>query len=206
MSTWTSSAAAVAFGAILLLAGCDGLASGGTGVQRGQGGVSRNVLQEAELFGGRVVVRGPPGYCIDGDLPRRVGRGGLTLLASCESLKGGADISVEPALMTVSVLPRSAAATPPDAAQIARYAAPARVLEKSEADGISAVWLSGGGDALLPGGDERHWKAGMVVNGHIVGLAVYGRSGSDVAAAEGRRLIYLLAGEIRRASPGGQMP
>jgi len=206
MSTWISSTRAGLFCLVILLAGCDDLAPGGPGFRPSGDGLSRDVSQQVALFDGEVVVRGPPGYCIDGDLTRRGGGGGLTLLASCGSLNGGVGISVKPALMTVSVLPRIPAAVPPDAAQIARSAAPARVLEQVEADGITAVRLSSGDDAPLPGGDARHWKAGMVVNGHIAGPAVYGRSGSGIAGAEGRRLIYRLAKEIRQASPGEREP
>src|SRR6056297_1527391 len=113
-------------------------------------GRPQQVLQELSLYGGRVVVRGPRGYCIDGDNTRRGGTSTVVVLASCQTLTGQAGPSVDPA---------------------------------------------------LPGGDPRYWRGGMLINGHLVGLAAYGRQGSRVAGADGRRLIRQLAETLREASP-----
>jgi len=38
----------------------------------------------------------------------------------------------------------------------------------------------------------------MMINGHVVGLAVYGPAGSPIAGAEGHRLLRALAATLRR--------
>ena len=164
-------------------------------------GRPQKVLQELSLYGGRVVVRGPRGYCIDGDNTRRGGTSTVVVLASCQTLTGQAGPSVDPALLVVSVLPRRAGAKQPTAAAIAQSMAPKRALQTVDGDGLAMVHLDAGGARALPGGDPRYWRGGMLINGHLVGLAAYGRQGSRVAGADGRRLIRQLAETLREASP-----
>jgi hypothetical protein len=103
--------------------------------------------------------------------------------------------------MTVSVLPRAASAQAPDAQAMARALAPAKVRVAPEKDGLAVVQVMQGGDAALPGGDPVHWRAGLVINGHLVGLAVYGPAGQGVSGSEGQALLQALARAIRAASP-----
>lgn len=172
------------------------LASGGEKTE-----VARDVLRKAALVGGDVVVRGPEGYCVDRRSLRRREEGGFALLASCEALSGVRGEAVEPVLMTVSVLPGAAGTERPAAAEIAALMAPARVLSTHEDAELSLVQFASGGDGVLPGGDPRHWRGGMVVNGHLVGLALYARKGGRMAGPDGRGLLTGLARSIRRASP-----
>lgn len=164
-------------------------------------GLNLPVLPRIELFRGAVVVAGPRGYCIDRQSLRRNATGAFVLIASCESLTGKAGQPVAPAVMTVSVVPDTQGAAPPSAASLAALARPADVLQSAEADGLSVVQLASGGDRLLPMGDPRHWRGGMVINGHIIGLAVYGPAGSAVSGDAGRALLTALAETLRRLSP-----
>ncbi len=168
------------------------------GESTGQGS---QTLRKTELFQGRVVVAGPEGYCIDRQSLRRNSDGAFVLLASCESLSGQAGGAVAPAVLTVSVLPRQAGITPPDAQALAALATGARILQSADDDGLSYVQLSEGGDSLMPQGDPRHWRGGMMVNGHLVGLAVYGAEGSAAAGVMGRSLLRGLAQTILSLSP-----
>ncbi len=207
MSTWTSditgSARAALLGALILpLAGCLG-EGGGTPGAMGflSGGAAPAPLRRIALYDGAVVVAGPPGYCIDGRAVRRGRAGNFVLLASCAQLSGSEALSVDPAMITVSVLSYTAGVTQPTAAQITRSAAPARALRELDGDGVSLVHLDSGGDAAVPGGDPRYWRAGMVVNGHLIGLAIYGGKGSAVAGDAGLNVLMEMAETLREESP-----
>lgn len=150
---------------------------------------------------GAVVVTGPRGYCVDAASVRRGASGNFALLASCLSLGQTGGVYADPAVMTVSVLPRAASAQAPDAQAMARALAPAKVRVAQEQDGLEVVQVMQGGDAVLPGGDPVHWRAGMIVNGHLVGLAVYGPAGQGVAGRDGEALLRAMARAIRAASP-----
>jgi len=107
--------------------------------------------------------------------------------------------TVPPAVITVSVLARDAAATAPTASRLAAPWANAGVVQKIDADGISLIQLERGGDTLLPGGDPRHWRGAMLINGHMVGLAAYGGSGSGARA--GRDILIATSRAMLKASP-----
>lgn len=210
MYTWISSALSrsapiIALAVALPLSGCMG--EGGTGgfgfvTQPGSSQVETDILREVALFGGDVVVAGPAGYCIDRQSLRRGGAGSFVLIASCESLTGKAGtIAVEPAVMTVSVLRGQSGAVQPTTADLARMSEGSRVLAAEDGDGVSFVHLSKGGDTNLPNGDARHWRGGMLINGHVVALAVYGPSGEAAAGSYGRQILMALAETLRSRSP-----
>jgi len=189
--------------AMLPLAGCFG-PEGGALSFLASGNESQDAVQDVPrkvaLYDGDVVVRGPAGYCIDRRSLRGKPDGGFVLLASCEALSGLRGHAVEPVLMTVSVMPATPGALRPGAGEIARLMAPAEVLASEETADLALVHFASGGDGVLPGGDGRHWRAGMVVNGHIVGLALYARKGGAMAGGDGRALLTDLARGIRRSS------
>lgn len=203
MSTWISDRAGVRRlprrAALLcmcvLLAGCIGTASGGPD--------NGAPLRQLSLYDGEVVVAAPRGYCVDASNLRRRASGAVVPMASCESLTGKSGIAVLPALISVSVLPRRGAAPParPLAAEIAASLAPAQPLRQIDRPRASFVHFASGGDDILPGGDPGHWRAGMVINGHLIGLAIYAPAGSPLAGDEGFDLISALADALYRASP-----
>lgn len=190
---------------LLPLAGCMGEGTG----EQGMGFLSASepreplgkALPQISLYNGSVVVAGPGGYCVDGDSYRRGAGGSFVLLASCDALSGGSGVPTDPAVMTVSVLPYSRSAAQPEASDIAASMAPARVLEMEDGDGISLVHMATGGDALLPGGNPGYWRAGMLINGHVVGLAAYTPRGEDRNSARSRALLLDLAETLREQSP-----
>ena len=212
MSTWTSKPLGgvrrltLCAALLLSLAGC--LASGPAGqanfAASGDDGANRKApaqKRQVPLFGGEVIVAGPQGYCIDPtSLPKR-GGGHVVLMASCEALTGLPGHSVEPVLITVSVLPYRKNATHPDARALAKQMQPARVLDIVDGDGISLVHLGAGGAQGIDGGDPRHWRAAMEINGHVIGLAVYAARGGRAAGPKGQRLIVDLAEIMRDKSP-----
>lgn len=217
MSTWISDlslararlARAVFLAAVLPLAGCFGPETGALSFLSSgneKESVARDVMRKVALYEGDVVVRGPGGYCIDRRTLRRHKDGGFVLLASCESLSGVRGQAVEPVVMTVSVLPDAPGAARPSVAQIARLMAPAEVLASHETTDVTLVQFASGGDGILPDGDARHWRGGMMLGDHLIGLALYARKGSPMAGKDGRALLTDLARSIRRASPARSAP
>lgn len=164
--------------------------------------IEASALSKVMFYGGDVTVAGPRGYCIDHQSVKRGPSGGFALLASCESLTGTVGVAVEPAVLTVSVLPPREGVSQPNAAEMTRALSPDKVLLGFDGDGISLVHVATGGRAVLPGGDPSYWRGGMVINDHLIGLAIYGPAGGGVATDAGRDLMMDLAEELRGQSPG----
>ena len=158
------------------------------------------VARDLPLYRGAVVVRAPNGYCVDTAHVTRRPAATVVPLATCASLTDEGYAPVEPALMTVSVLPERFGAEQPSAKELAASLAPANVTVVEDGDGVALVRVADGGQSRLPDGDPRYWRGAMEVNGHLVGLAVYGRRNSDLSGGAGRRLILDLAEALREAS------
>jgi len=103
-------------------------------------------LRQVALYQGAVTVAGPPGYCLDQQSLRRGAAGAVVLIASCESLSGKAGTPVDPAVMTVSVLPERLSPARPSTAEIAATMAPATVRNQHEDAELALVQVSEGGD------------------------------------------------------------
>ncbi len=216
MSIWISSARALRRGplrglrpvlmlaAILPLSAClEGAGPGAIGFGASQ--VNKDApLSRVGFFRGAVVVEGPQGYCIDSKSVRRRAASSFALLTSCATLTGNASQAVAPAVITVSILPADPGVVQPGAAEMSAGLAPTRALEEIDGDGIALVQLAQGGDAGIPGGDARYWRASMVINGHLIGLAAYGQAGSAVAGHQGKNLLIDMAENMREASPSRQ--
>ncbi|MRU14994.1 hypothetical protein FDP25_06080 [Roseovarius sp. A21] len=203
MSIWTSDTprrvrVAACLAATVFLSACMGDA-GGFGFLGG-GEDRTKAVRELPLYRGAVVVRAPEGYCVDAVNVTRRPAATVVPLATCSSLTGEGYSPVEPALMTVSILPRREGAEQPSADDLAASLAPAEVTAVEDGDGVALVRVADGGQTRLPDGDPRYWRGAMEVNGHLVGLAVYGRRDSDLSGRSGRRLILDLAEALREAS------
>lgn len=182
MSTWTSSAALA--GAALALAACDTARPGGP------------PAREAVVAGGAVVVKAPPGYCVDRSAVRDSASGSFVMLASCASLAPESDgPRALPALMTVSVSAADPALAPPDAAALAA-AAPVEVLAARQRGALALAHLAEGGGEVLPGGDPRHWRGAARAGERVVGLALYAPDESPLAGEAGANLLAALAARI----------
>jgi hypothetical protein len=187
------------------LGGCvDGLLPfGAGGPTAGEAGRAVPVARQARLGAGAVIVAPPRGYCIDKSSIRNRGDAAFALIASCESLTGRmGGVLVEPAVITVSVSGARAGRDQPEAALLARALPEGAPLRETNGDGLTVVQVEGDSGAL-PGarGDVRHWRGAMVLNDRLVGLAVYGADGSDVAGTAGERLLVAMAEQIREKSP-----
>ncbi len=198
----------MALAATLPLAGCISPITGGTAQFAQSGGDDQNpqprkALRRTSMVRGAVIVQGPRGYCIDAESLTSGGvSGGFALLASCESLLGKpADAPVEPAIMTVTVLPFSPRPIQPRAHEMAKALAPHHVLDQINGDGLTIVHLATGGTEISSGVDPKHWRGAMLINGHMIGLAVYAPKGSALSDAAGLEVLIGLAEVLREASP-----
>ncbi len=198
----------MALAATLPLAGCISPITGGTAQFAQSGGDDQNpqprkALRRTSLVRGAVIVQGPRGYCIDAESLTSGGvSGGFALLASCESLLGKpADAPVDPAIMTVTVLPFSPRPIQPRAHEMAKALAPHHVLDQINGDGLTIVHLATGGTEISSGVDPKHWRGAMLINGHMIGLAVYAPKGSALSDAAGLEVLIGLAEVLREASP-----
>ncbi|MDQ2090923.1 hypothetical protein [Marimonas arenosa] len=177
-------------------------ATGPAGAASGATRPAKPPLRQAELVRGKVAVVAPRGYCLVRRTLRRGVTGGFALIASCNSLTGSfGSADVDPVVMTVQVQPGLLTRTLPSADGLATAMQPARALHKIDGDGMTLVHLDSGGDRGLPAGDPRHWRGALMVNGYLVGLALYAPKGSAQAGPRGRRLIHRLAENILDTSP-----
>lgn len=205
MSIWTSDTrrrvrVAACLAATIFVPACIGeTGTGALGLLSPKEEVTK-AQRELSLYRDRVVVRAPDGYCVDTAHVTRRPVATVVPMATCSSLTGEGYAPVEPALMTVSVLPRRVNAQQPSAADLAAMLEPAEVTATEDGDGVALVRVASGGQSRLPEGDPSYWRGAMEINGHLVGLALYGRSGSDLSGRAGRRLILDLAETLRDAS------
>lgn len=203
MSTWTCNTprrvrVAACLAATVFLTACMGDTSP-FGFLGGRD-TGTKVVRKLPLYRGAVVVRAPNGYCVDSAHVTRRPTATVVPLATCSSLTDEEYSPVEPALMTVSVLPARFGTEQPSAEELAASLAPAEVTTVEDGDGVALVRVADSGETRLPDGDPHYWRGAMEVNGHLVGLAVYGRRGSDLSGGSGRRLILDLAEALREAS------
>ncbi|PWE35883.1 hypothetical protein DD563_07885 [Pelagicola sp. LXJ1103] len=152
------------------------------------------------FFKGEVVVRAPKGYCVDSNSVQRRGSSRFVLLTSCAHLRQNAPHEVPASVITVSVLPRVAGAEQPSSREMAE-AAGGGVLSAEDGDGIALIHLANGGSGVINGGADAHWRAAMVINEHLIGLAAYSRPGGVATDAGGRDVLIDLTEEMRDASP-----
>ena len=158
-------------------------------------------LRKVTLGAGSVVVDPPPGYCIDSASVSSRPGAGFALIASCEALTGRFDgLDVDPAVITVSVVPARGDGSQPAAASLSARLDGAVPVTEINGDGLTIVHVDGG-EARPGTADTRHWRAALIVNGSLVGLALYGAQGSPVAGAGGEALLVTLAERIRDNSP-----
>lgn len=192
--------AALAAGLMLPLAACLG-DGGAMGLRAGAAGDAPDAPRRISFYRGEVVVAGPPGYCIDAKSVQRRAASGFVLMASCGHLSTAPAGAVPPAVITVSILPRDPRAEMPTAAQLAAPWVEVGVAQQVDGDGIALIQVEKGGDGLLPQGDPRHWRGAMLINGHLVGLAVYGEAGAQVSGAAGQAVLVDAAEAMLEASP-----
>lgn len=184
--------AALALSLAVVLAGCLGLTGAPSGVP---------VLSEARLANGAVTLKPPAGYCIDArSLSDRPG-GGFALIGSCASLTGAATgVLAEPAIITVSTSPATDGDISTDSRAFQTVLGRGRILRAiNRDDGLSLLHVEGGA-RVPPSADPRHWRGLMLVQGQLLGLALYAGQDSPMTGDAGLRLMVELADALRTDS------
>jgi hypothetical protein len=176
---------------VLVLSGCLAPTGGPSGAP---------ALRQAVLADGAVVVRPPAGYCIDPNSLSNGSSAGFALIGSCASLTGDTSgVFVEPAIITLSVSPAEEGATSMDSVAFQTALGRGRILNAISRDDLNLLHVEGGA-RVPPSADERHWRGLMPINGHVLGLALYGAKDSAMVGDQGMRLMILLAETIKRDS------
>lgn len=158
-------------------------------------------LRQAVLADGAVVLRPPSGYCIDARSLSDRPRAGFALIGSCASLTGEATgVFVEPAIISISLSPAVEGATTTDSRAFQQALGRGRIIKAVSSDDLSLLQVEGGA-SIPPSADQRHWRGLMVVEGQVLGLALYAAQGSPMIDDQGMRLLVSLADGIRRDSP-----
>ena len=158
-------------------------------------------LAKKSMAGGSVVVAGPEGYCIDPETAEGGRSRGFAVIASCRILTDGKrGHEVAPVIVTVTVGPRGLEKDLPSAKALAQ-ATGAALLDGQETDGLVLAHLAAGGDRALEGGDARHWRGAFVLNGRMVGLALYAPKDAPMADSGGAVMLDSVRARIVSLSP-----
>lgn len=158
-------------------------------------------LSSAELVPGRVVAKGPDGYCIDKS-SFQSGVSGFALIVPCVALGAeGSGLQTETVLMTIQAQPRVLSRSEASGDGLAEAFKDMQPLYTETGDGISLIQLGRGGNASIPGGEPKHWRAALSFNGYLVGLALYSEADGIAASEAGKMLLLTFAEEVLSASP-----
>lgn len=186
MTTWISKAI-LACAAALTLKGCGEISA-------------PRQMTEVSLAGGAVRVATPPGYCIDGGSIRQSPRAGFAMIARCDALdRRGFAAGQELALITVTTGRHTDGTPAPGLDEMARAAAPARILSRRMLGDLPMLRLDTGAGPVAEV-SPQHWRTAFVANGYLVALALYAPDGSKALEAGGMRVLQDLANRTRRAS------
>lgn len=179
MITWISRVGTAA-ATMTFLAACEG--------GQGLGGVTsakpEKVLNSTDMGFGAVKVVAPGGYCIDADsITQR-----FALMARCDQLDAetsnrGAPIGV----ITVSVAAAADIQTMPTSTETATALALTGVSDQLTSE--NSVIFRAVGTSPAPRMSPTHWRATMLINGHLLGLAFYGPEGGAAAGPEGGAIL-----------------
>jgi hypothetical protein len=150
-----------------------------------------NALAIVAMADGTVALTPPPNYCIDkSSLKQR-----FALMARCDTLGAKVNPNAPLALITATLMPFDSGAEAPKAADLATALEPDPILQTRDTGGLALVQTQSA--TGLNGFSERHWRGVFVVNGILVGLALYtpqngpanGDSGASILTALAKRTI-----------------
>jgi hypothetical protein len=196
MTTWICKGPLVAL-ALTALAACEG--GQGAGLLDGLGttiGPKERAFSQVNMAGGAVILKAPRGFCIDGhSLKQR-----FALMARCDKLgapaaaAGAAPLGV----ITVSLSKAVPNTGLPDPTVTATALGLSNVSDLSGDD--TTVIFRATGPAPTEDLDEKHWRATALVNGQILGLALYGAKDGQEVSDEGREILTSVIERTRTAN------
>lgn len=152
-------------------------------------------LSRVRMAGGEVLLAAPRGFCIDkaSVKPR------FALMARCDFLGAAHAAGAAPlGLIAVSVIPLARTATLPTPEQTARASGLTGVSEPVQGD--DALIFRAEGPAPLEGLGQSHWRGTARVDGHVLGVALYGPEQGAATSTEGRDIVVDLINQTRAGS------
>ena len=192
MNTWTSKAALVG-ASLALTSACQPIGA------LSLSSAPKEQVTRASLAAGNVQLVAPFGYCVDERSVRVRATESFAMLARCDTLgMRGFFAAQDLAVITVTVVSTDDTSQP-TAKGLAASAAPATVLDQQTRGGLPFVRLKGDRHEV-DGASPEHWRSAFVVNGQLVGLALYANDGSLALTDEGALILSDLASQTRKAS------
>lgn len=156
-------------------------------------------ITRASLAAGNVQLVAPFGYCIDERSVRVRATESFAMLARCDTLGARGFFSAQDlAVITVTAV-NADTASQPTAKELAASTSPATVLELKTRGGLPFARLTGNTHEV-DGASPEHWRSAFVVNGQLVGLALYANDESLALTDEGALVLSELATQTRKAS------
>ncbi|WP_164660672.1 hypothetical protein [Tropicibacter sp. Alg240-R139] len=159
----------------------------------------KDQVTRASLASGNVQLMAPFGYCVDERSVKVRSTDSFAMLARCDTLGVRGFFSAQDlAVITVTAVSTNTASQP-TVKELAASASPATVLEQKTRGGLPFVRLTGDRHEV-DGASLEHWRSAFVVNGQLVGLALYANDGSLALTDEGALVLSDLANQTRKAS------
>ena len=218
-----SAAFFLALGACAQGAGIGGTGgAGGTGGTGGAGGFLSTFSRakapvSTRLAGGVIKVVGPAGFCIEKSTRLTSGDGGFVVLGQCASISGNPNDAkaVVPAVLTVSVLPVTDAASvtlPALKAHFASQAGRAALAASGRAEDAQVLRARISDNALVlrvkdssaPRPEQltrEYWRGLFTANGYLISLTVTGLDGYPMTPRTEQRLLGAFLRAMRAANP-----
>ena len=112
-------------------------------------------------------------------------------MARCDTLGARTVPDAPLVLITATLVPLEEDINVPEAADLAKALAPNKILQQSDHDGLALVQTESA--TGLNGISERHWRGVFVVNGILVGLALYAPRDGSVSGDTGAAILTDLA-------------
>lgn len=184
MSIWTYSRA-ILLTVCALIAGCTQIRN--AEFLSSDGPKPANALAVVVMEDGAVTLMPPSDYCIDkSSLKPR-----FALMARCDTLGARTASDAPLVLITATLVPLEESINVPTAADLATALEPNKILQQSDQDGLALVQTESA--TGLNGISERHWRGVFVVNGILVGLALYAPRDGSVSGEAGAAILTGLA-------------
>ncbi|MBI1170347.1 cation transport ATPase [bacterium] len=183
--------------ALIALAGCDGLATGGG-------------LHETTVLGGALTIAAPPGYCINPAASVTRGSAIVALMGRCTA-RG----EVAPAVVSVTVGQAASAGVlvaGPDA--LARFLTSAQGRKVMARDGVAShvavIETRIAGEALFVHLNDRsvgeYWRAILALRGRLVTVSASGTEAAPLTPAQGLTLVRDVVTVLDKRNPDKAPP
>ncbi|MDE4275810.1 hypothetical protein PXK58_15570 [Phaeobacter gallaeciensis] len=189
-----------ALGLCALLSACGQVPGGGFSFAAPGGTGTPSRLTKVRLNGAEVVLAAPRGYCFDRKMLRRDAADGFALLPRCDLLGGPGFFGSRNAgviTATLGELPTKGRA--PSVSDLAASTPGTHIVTRREDGPLPLVKLDMPGHSAA-GASPEHWRGAMVLDGHVIVLALYAPAKSPLLTERGAELLTQMAELTREAS------